>query len=64
MHSDDPLMVGMFWAGLLVASVPMLLGIGIGIFVLRRYLQGRRTQPPAETVSDGPLPWRGGPPNR
>ena len=64
MHSDDPLMVGMFWAGLLVASVPMLLSVGIGIFVLRRHLQGRRNQPPAETVSDGSQPSRADPSNR
>ena len=54
MHSDDPLMVGMFWAGLLVASVPMGLGIGIGIYVLRKYLESRHDDPPQEGA-DRPL---------
>lgn len=39
MEHHDALMVGMFWGGLLVASVPILLTLGIGIFVLRRYLE-------------------------
>lgn len=55
MHSDDPLMMGMFWAGLLVAAVPLSLGIGIGIYVLRRYLASRPEEPPPEGVPDGPL---------
>lgn len=38
MGNDDPLMMGMFWGGLIVASVPILLTVGIGIYVLRRYL--------------------------
>jgi hypothetical protein len=42
---DDPLMVGMFWAGLLVASVPILLTLGVGVYVLRRYLEERRHDP-------------------
>lgn len=41
MGHDDPLMMGMFWGGLLVASVPILLTLGIGIYVLKRYLEGR-----------------------
>jgi hypothetical protein len=36
-HHDDPLMLGMFWGGLLVASVPMLLTLGIAIYVLKQY---------------------------
>ena len=46
MHSHDPLAVGMFWGGLLVASVPMLLSLGVGIYVLRRFLLARRQEPP------------------
>jgi len=42
MAHDDPLMVGMFWGGLLVASVPMLLTVGIGYYILKRYLEGQR----------------------
>jgi hypothetical protein len=30
MDHHDPLMVGMFWGGLLVASVPILLTLGSG----------------------------------
>jgi len=41
MDHHDPLMVGMFWGGLLVASVPILLTLGVGIYVLRRYLESR-----------------------
>lgn len=44
MDHHDPLMVGMFWAGLLVASVPILLTIGVGIHVLRRHLENRRNE--------------------
>ncbi len=46
MAAHDPLMVGMFWGGVLVASVPMLLAFGIGIYVLKRYRAGRRQEPP------------------
>lgn len=34
-------MSGMFWGGVLLSSVPISLGIGIGIYVLRRYLAER-----------------------
>lgn len=44
MVEHDPLMVGMFWGGLIVASVPILLTVGIGIYVLRRYLRERALQ--------------------
>jgi hypothetical protein len=39
MDHHDGLMMGMFWGGLLVAAVPILLTLGIGIFVLKRYLE-------------------------
>jgi hypothetical protein len=42
MAHDDALMMGMFWGGLLVASVPMLLTLGIAIYVVRRVLEDRR----------------------
>lgn len=41
MEPHDPLMTGMFWAGLLVASVPILLTGGIVVYVVRRVLEGR-----------------------
>jgi|GEM_PF-2259496 len=44
MAHDDPMMVGMFWAGLLVASVPILLTLGVGLYVLRRHLESRREE--------------------
>ena len=44
MHSDHPLMVGMFWGGLIVSAVPLLLSLGIGIFILRRHLEAERSR--------------------
>lgn len=44
MSHDDPLMIGMFWGGLLVASVPILLTVGVGVYILRRYLEARREE--------------------
>jgi hypothetical protein len=40
MHHDN-LMIGMFWGGLIVAAVPISLVLGVGIYVLKRYLEGR-----------------------
>lgn len=37
----EGLMSGMFWGGVLLSSVPISLGIGIGIYVLRRHLADR-----------------------
>jgi uncharacterized protein (DUF2062 family) len=54
MEHSDPLMVGMFWAGLLVAAVPILLTVGVGIYVLRRYLQSRREE--AESLEERRIP--------
>jgi len=39
MEHHDALMQGMFYGGLLVAAVPISLGLGVGIYVLKRYLQ-------------------------
>lgn len=44
MAHDDPLMTGMFWAGLLVASVPILLTVGVGLYVLRRMWMARKEE--------------------
>lgn len=41
MESHDALMTGMFWGGLLVASVPILLSLGIGVYVLHRVHEAR-----------------------
>jgi hypothetical protein len=53
MDHHDPLMMGMFWGGLLVASVPILLTLGIGIYVLRRYLESRAAGLPGPRVAEG-----------
>ena len=42
---SEGLMSGMIWGGVLLSSVPISLGIGIGIYVLRRYLADRAAQP-------------------
>jgi len=52
MAHDDPLMMGMFWGGLLMASVPILLTVGVGVYVLKQYLQARRDDP-SEPQSQG-----------
>jgi hypothetical protein len=36
----DGLMQGMFYGGLIMAIVPVTLGLGVGIYVLKRYLKG------------------------
>lgn len=54
MPHDDGLMIGMFWGGLLVAAVPILLTLGVGIYVLRQYLEARRGE-----VSEGGRPGEG-----
>jgi hypothetical protein len=41
MQHHDGLMTGMFWGGLIVAAVPISLVLGVGIYVLKRYLEGR-----------------------
>lgn len=53
MGNDDPLMMGMFWGGLIVASVPILLTVGIGIYVLRRYLDDRRGEDARQPQPEG-----------
>lgn len=41
---DHGLMQGMFWGGVLLSSIPILLGLGVGVYVLRRYLLDRGLQ--------------------
>ncbi len=41
MDHSDGLMIGMFWGGLLVAAVPILLTLGVGIYVLNRWRRDR-----------------------
>ena len=60
MEQHDALMVGMFWAGLLVASVPILLTLGVGVFVLRHYLAKRREERRKESQVRMDLKGRGG----
>ncbi len=49
MGSDSPLVMGMFWGGLVMAAVPVLFSLGVGIFVIRRHLLSRRQQPSEES---------------
>jgi len=39
MDHGDGLMQGMFYGGLIMAAVPVSLVLGVGIYVLKRYLQ-------------------------
>jgi hypothetical protein len=48
MDHHDGLMIGMFWGGLLVAAVPMLLTLGVGILVFRRWREGEEDRARAE----------------
>ncbi len=41
---NSGLMDGMFWGGVLLSSIPILLGVGIGVYVLRRYRADRALQ--------------------
>jgi hypothetical protein len=38
MDHSDGLMQGMFYGGLIMAAVPVSLVLGVGIYVLKRYL--------------------------
>jgi hypothetical protein len=40
----DGLQWGMFVGGAVMAAVPVTLGIGIGVYVLRQYLRTRREE--------------------
>lgn len=54
MTGDDGLAMGMFWGGLLVASVPILFTLGVGIYLLRRFLRERRERGPPPPRSTEP----------
>lgn len=44
-------MNGMFWGGVLLSAFPILLGVGIGLYALRRYRQDRplrSSDPPSD----------------
>jgi hypothetical protein len=61
MGHDDPLMMGMFWGGLLVASVPILLTVGVGIYVLKRMrAEGGKRSPEPRLSTDEAEPERQG----
>ncbi|MGH7482663.1 MAG: hypothetical protein ACRELV_10955 [Longimicrobiales bacterium] len=34
---DEQLMRGILWGGVLLSSIPILLGVGVGMYVLWRY---------------------------
>lgn len=38
---NEGLRLGMFFGGLIMASVPVTLGVGLGIYALRRHLAQR-----------------------
>jgi len=38
---NEGLRLGMFWGGLIMASVPVSFAIGVAIYVLRRHLRER-----------------------
>ncbi len=48
MGSDNPLVMGMFWGGLVMAAVPILFSLGVGAYVVRRHLLARRSGPSKE----------------
>lgn len=52
---NDGLRLGMFLAGLLVAAVPISLAVGVGIYVLKRHLEGRESEPPEGSHGKGPV---------
>ncbi len=63
MDHHDGLMLGMFWGGVLVASVPILLTLGIGILVYLRWREANGHQdtgaaepslPGSASPGDGP----------
>ncbi len=37
MGPNEPLTLGMFWGGLLVAAVPILFTLGVCLYLLRRW---------------------------
>lgn len=50
MGPTEPLTLGMFWGGLLVAAVPILFTLGVGGYLVWRYLGARRR----EASEEGP----------
>lgn len=52
-------MHGMFWAGLLLSSIPLALGIAVGIYALRRWRESGGSPP-----EPGPARPRAEPPAR
>ena len=49
MGSNDPLVLGMFWGGLVMAAVPVLFSVGVALYVFRRHLLARRQEPSEES---------------
>ena len=45
---NDGMRLGMFLGGVIMALVPVSLGVGMGIYVLRRYLADRAGSPSGE----------------
>jgi len=43
--NHDGMALGMFLGGLIMALVPVSLGVGVGIYVLKRYLEARASSP-------------------
>ena len=49
---NEGLRLGMFLGGLIMAAVPVGLGVGIGIYALRRHLSRRAS---SSASQDGPI---------
>lgn len=56
---SEQLMHGIFWGGVLLSSIPILLGVGVGMYVLWRYRLERALQ-----RQDGPNEGPSGPERR
>ena len=50
----DSFMTAMMWSGALVASVPTLLVIGVGVYVLRQHRARKRAEAAGQTEEVSP----------
>ena len=52
MGPNEPLTLGMFWGGLLVAAVPILFTLGVCLYLLRRHRAARSDASVRESRSE------------
>ena len=52
MGPNEPLTLGMFWGGLLVAAVPILFTLGVCLYLLRRRWAARSDESFRESRSE------------